>query len=266
MTNQEDQGLAPAVELSASIAASVETVWAMLTTATGFSEWMDGHVTFEPRAGSPFRAEFPAYRIVLSGKIVEVDPGARRLTLTWGIESGPDADVFPAGSSLVEFQVHPEGPACRIELRHTGLRSAEAAAQQEGGWRFQLSKLDLKTNRADLAAGLDRTLPSWIAAWNERDAEARMAALERCCSDGIAFRDEWTALSGTAMLGMHIGSCHHYMPGYTLEHTGDIRICRGEALVGWRATGPGGQPTEGFNHILADPDGRIHRVTGFQAG
>ena len=265
MTSSEDQAGTQAVELSAPIAASVDAVWGILTSATGFSEWMEGKVTFEPRAGSPFRAEFPAYGIVLGGKIVEVDPGARRLVLTWGIESGPDADVFPAGSSLVQLQVHPDGPASRIELRHTGLRSAEAAAQQEGGWRFQLSKLDLKANRADLAAGLDRTLPEWIAAWNERDPEARMSALARCCHDDIVFRDEWTSLSGTALLGMHIGNCHQYMPGYTLEHTGDIRICRGEALVGWRATGPGGQPIEGFNHIQADPDGKIRRVTGFQA-
>ncbi len=266
MTNSEGQTPAAAVELSTRIAASVNTVWGMIATAAGFSEWMEGDVTFEPRAGSPFRAEFPAFGIVLGGRIVEVDPAAGRLAVTWGIESGPDADVFPAGSSLVEIQVRPDGPACRIELRHTGLRSAEAAAQQEGGWRFQLSKLDLKANRAALAAGLDRTLPEWIAAWNERDAEARMAALGRCCHDDVAFRDEWAALSGTAMLGMHIGNCHHYMPGYTLEHTGDVRICRGEALVGWRATGPGGQPMEGFNHIRADPDGRIRRVTGFQAG
>lgn len=255
-----------AVELSVEISASAETVWEIFTSAEGFSNWWEGNVTFEPRAGSPFRAEFPAYGIVLGGKIVEVDPGARRVTLTWGVESGPDADVFPAGSSLVELQARPDGAACRVELRHTGLRSPEAAAQQEGGWRFQFSKLDLKANRADLAAGLARTLPRWLAAWNERDPDARLAALARCCHEDIVFRDEWTALSGTATLNMHIGNCHHYMPGYTLEHTGDIRICRGEALVGWRATGPGGQPMEGFNHIRADGDGKIRRVTGFQAG
>ena len=264
--NSKDHARDSAVELSTLIAAGADTVWGMITTATGFSEWMEGNVTFEPRAGSPFRAEFPAYGIVLGGKIVEVDRGARRLALTWGIESGPDADVYPAGSSLLQLHLRPDGPACRIELRHTGLRSAEAAAQQEGGWRFQLSKLDLKANRADLAAGLDRTLPEWLAAWNGQDPDARMAALSRCCHDDIVFRDEWTSLSGTDMLGVHIGNCHHYMPGYTLEHTGDIRICRGEALVGWRATGPGGQPIEGFNHMRADPDGRILGVTGFQAG
>lgn len=266
MTNSEDQARTPAVELSTRIAASADTVWGMIATAAGFSEWIEGNVSFEPRAESPFRAEFAAYGVVLGGKIVEVDPGARRLALTWGIESGPDADVFPAGSSLVELRVRPDGPGCRIALRHTGLRSAEAAARQESGWRFQLAKLDLKANRADLAAGLERTLPEWIAAWNEQDAELRMAALQRCCHEDVACGDEWAALSGTAELSAHIGSCHHYMPGYTLEHTGDVRICRGEALVGWRATGPGGQPMEGFNHIRADPDGKIRRVTGFQAG
>lgn len=264
MSNSEDQAPTPAVELSMRVAASAGTVWRMIATASGFSEWMEGRVSFEPRAGSGFRAEFAAFGIVLGGEIVELDPGARRLALTWGIESGPDAQVFPAGSSLVEFRVRPDGPACRIELRHTGLRSAEAAALQESGWRFQLGKLDLKANRADLAAGLDRTLPEWIAAWNERDPEMRMAALKRCCRDDVAFRDEWAALSGTAPLSAHIGSCHQYMPGYTLEHTGDVRICRGEALVGWRASGPGGEPTEGFNHLRADPDGTIRRVTGFR--
>ncbi len=266
MSVEQEGGGSGAVELSVEISASAETVWGIFTSAKGFSDWWEGQVTFEPRAGSRFRAEFPAYRIVLAGKIVTVDPATRRLALTWGVESGPDADVFPAGSSLVELQVRPGDAACRVELRHTGLRSPEAAAQQEGGWRFQFSKLDLKANRADLAAGLARTLPEWLAAWNERDPDARLAALEKCCHEDIVFRDEWTALSGRATLGMHIGNCHHYMPGYTLEHTGDQRICRGEALVGWRATGPGGQPVEGFNHIHADGDGRIRRVTGFQAG
>lgn len=266
MSGKQEGGRGGAVELSVEISASAETVWGIFTSAKGFSDWWEGQVTFEPRAGSRFRAEFPAYRIVLAGKIVTVDPATRRLALTWGVESGPDADVFPAGSSLVELQVRPGDAACRVELRHTGLRSPEAAAQQEGGWRFQFSKLDLKANRADLAAGLARTLPEWLAAWNERDPDARQAALANCCHEDIVFRDEWTALSGRATLSMHIGNCHHYMPGYTLEHTGDQRICRGEALVGWRATGPGGQPVEGFNHIHADPDGRIRRVTGFQAG
>jgi len=161
--------------------------------------------------------------------------------------------------------VNPAGSGCRVDLRHSGLPSAEAAREQEGGWHFQLSRLNLEANRIDLGAGLERTLPEWIAAWNDQDAETRLAALRRCCADDITFRDDWTGLTGIELLSMHIASCHHYMPGYSLEHTGDVRVCRGEALVGWRATGPGGG-SEGFNHIQADPDGTIRRVTGFQKG
>lgn len=253
------------VDLSFPIAASADTVWNILTDPMRFSAWMQGEVTFEPRPGSPFRASFPSFGIVMAGEIRAVDPDIRRLELTWGTESGPQAGEYPAGSSLLAFQVHPDGSAARLELRHTGLPSARAVKEQEGGWLFQLSRLDLAANRADLAAGLERTLPEWIAAWNEQDEERRMAALRRCCADDVTFRDDWTGLSGIGLLSMHIANCHQYMPGYTLEHTGDVRICRGEALVGWRSTGPGG-PGEGFNHIQADPDGTIRRVTGFQQG
>ena len=255
----------PKVELSYPLAASADTVWSILTDPARFSAWMQGEVTFETRPGSPFRAAFPNFGIVMAGEIRAIDSGARRLELTWGVQSGPQAGEYPAGSSLLSFEVRPDGASSRLELRHTGLPSARAAREQEGGWRFQLSRLDLAANRADLAAGLERTLPEWIAAWNEQDEEVRMAALRRCCADDITFRDDWTGLSGIGLLGMHIANCHQYMPGYTLEHTDDIRICRGEALVGWRATGPGG-PSEGFNHIQADPDGTIRRVTGFQQG
>lgn len=255
----------PGVEISHPIAASPGTVWDILTDPARFSAWMQGEVTFEARPGSPFRAAFPDFGIVMAGEIRSIDPDARRLDLTWGVESGPQAGEYPAGSSLLSLRVGAEGTGSRLELRHTGLPSVGAAREQEGGWRFQLSRLDLTANRADLAAGLERTLPEWVAAWNEQDEEKRTAALRRCCADDIAFRDDWTGLTGIGLLGMHIANCHRYMPGYALEHTGDVRICRGEALVGWRTTGPGG-PGEGFNHIQADPDGTIRRVTGFPQG
>lgn len=259
-----DQGT-PAVEISHPIAAGADTVWNILTDPARFSAWMQGDVTFDLRPGSPFRAVFANYGITMSGEIRTVDPVARCFVLTWGAESGPQADEYPAGSSLLSLRVHQDGAGSRLELRHSGLPSARAAQEQESGWYFQLSRLDLMANRTDLAAGLDRTLPEWIAAWNEQDEEERLAALRRSCADDITFRDDWTGLSGIGLLSMHIANCHRYMPGYALEHTGDVRICRGEALVGWRATGPGGA-SEGFNHVQADPDGTIRRVTGFQQG
>lgn len=255
---------APSTEVSREIAASPATLWSIVTDQARFSAWMEGDIAFEPRPDSPFRAEFPNHHIVIGGEIRSVDPDARRLELTWGIESGPQADDYPAGSSLVEIRVQPEGTGSRVDLRHTGLPSKEAARQQEGGWRFQLSRLDLVANRIDLGAGLERTLPRWVAAWNATDPEERIGILGRICDRNVEFRDDWTAIRGVDPLNAHIGNCHRYMPGYSLEHTGDIRICRGEALAGWRATGPGGKPMEGRNHIRAEPDGTIRRVTGFR--
>ena len=251
------------VRVSFRIAARPATIWSIVSDPARFSAWMEGDVSFDPRAGGPFRAGFPEHGIVIAGEIRSIDAGARRLALTWGIESGPEEAEHPAGSSLVEIRVDADGPGSRVELLHAGLPSEQAARRQKGGWRFQLSRLDLMANRIDLRAGLGRTLPRWVAAWNERDPDRRLAILRRACDEKVEFRDEWTAVRGVELLGVHIGNCHRYMPGYELEHTGDLRICRGEALVGWRAAGPEGGPVEGLDHVRADPDGTIRGVTGF---
>lgn len=255
----------PLVDLSRDIEASPDTVWEILTTPELFSRWMDGAITFEPAVGSAFRAEFAMFQTVITGEIVALDAESRHMGVTWGVESGPQAPDFPAGASLVEFTVRAADHGCTVELRHSRLPSEELAQQHSAGWGFHLSKMALQANRTDLAAGLDRTLAGWFSAWNDQDAESRMATLADCCAEDVRFRDEWTDASGTELLNVHIGNCFMYMPGWKLEQTGDVRICRGEAIVGWKAVGPGGADMEGYNHVRADADGTIRRVTGFTA-
>ena len=185
--------------------------------------------------------------------------------LTWGVESGAHAELFPAGSSLVEFRVKDAEGGCTVEVRHSQLPSEEAARQQQDGWTFHLSRMALRANRADLEVGLERTMAGWFAAWNEQDRDARLEALRSCCAEDVEFSDDWTTAAGIDLLSLHISNCFMYMPGWTLEPTGDVRICRGEALVGWRGIGQGDASMEGFNHVTADPDGTIRRVAGFQA-
>ena len=255
----------PLVDLSLDIEASPQTVWGILTTPELFSMWMDGKVEFEARTGSPFRAEFPNIQTVIAGEVVTLDADARHLGLTWGMESGPQADAFPAACSLVEFRVHEADVGCRVELRHSKLPSAEVAQANEGGWRFHLSRMALYANRADLEAGLERTLAGWFSAWSEPDEATRLETLKSCCADEIEFRDDWTVAGGIEALNQHISMCFMFMPGWRLESTGDVRICRGEALVGWRSVGPDGAAIEGFNHVVAARDGTLRRVAGFQA-
>jgi len=254
----------PLVDLSVDIDASPETVWRILSTPDGFSAWMDGEVEFEPRAGSPFKAAFPQFQTVIVGEVVTMDADARHLEVTWGVSTGPQADDFPAERSLVGFRVLDRDGGCVVHLTHSRLPSDDLAAQHEAGWRFHLGRMQLRANRSDLAPGLERTLPDWFAAWNDPDPESRLRALERCCAPDVEFSDEWALASGIELLSTHIGNCHHYMPGWRIEPTGDVRICRGRALVGWRSNGPDGE-VEGHNHVTADHDGTIRRVEGFPA-
>ena len=178
---------------------------------------------------------------------------------------GPQSDAFPAACSLVEFRVHEADVGCRVELRHSKLPSAEVAQANEGGWRFHLSRMALYANRTDLEAGLERTLEGWFSAWSEPDEATRLETLKSCCADEIEFRDDWTVAGGIEALNQHISMCFMFMPGWRLESTGDVRICRGQALVGWRSVGPDGTAIEGFNHVVAARDGTLRRVAGFQA-
>ena len=140
------------------------------------------------------------------------------------------------------------------------------AQEHQGGWGFHLGRMALFANRADLQRGLERTLPGWFAAWSEPDDAARLETLRRCCAEDVEFRDDWTVASGIESLSLHISMCFRFMPGWKLEPSGDVRVCRGEALVGWRSVGPDGAVLEGFNHVRATPDGTLKRVAGFQAG
>ena len=124
----------------------------------------------------------------------------------------------------------------------------------------------LYANRADLEADLERTLTGWFSAWNEPDDATRLGTRQAFCADEIEFRDDWTVAGGIELLNQHISMCLMLMPGSRLEPTGEVRICRGEALAGWCRLGPNGAELTGFNHVSAARDGTLRRVTGFPAG
>lgn len=263
--NQASDSAPPEVALSIHIEASPDTVWDILSVPERYSAWMGGQVTFETRVGSPYRALFPQYQLVLAGEVLAFDDLGRRFVLSWGIESGPQAETMPAASSRVEFRVADGQGGAHVEVRHSGFLSARTAREHEEGWRFHLGRLALSANRIDLAAGLARALPAWWSAWNEPDEAARLQSLRACCAPDLEFRDDWAVLRGIERLSLHIANCHRYMPGWRIEPTGDVRVCRGEALVGWRSSARGQGAQEGFNHVRADYDGTLRRVAGFQA-
>lgn len=252
------------VERSIAIEARPRTVWAILSQPDRFSRWMDGTAAFEGRAGSPFRVDYPNFGVVKAGEIAAFDAESMHMATTWGSEAGPQVETVPAGSTLVEFRIRETADGCEVHLRHSGFASDAPAAEHDAGWRFHLGRLELMANRADLFAGLERTLKRWFEAWNETDPDRCLAALRECCFEDVEFRDEWAVARDVENLALHIANCHRFMPGWQIEATDKPRVCRGEALAGWRSTGPTGT-VEGHNHIRAAHDGRMRRVAGFSS-
>ncbi|MFV1987090.1 MAG: SRPBCC domain-containing protein [Gemmatimonadota bacterium] len=253
------------VDLSKKIDAHVETVWAIVSTPEGFGAWMGGQVTFSPEPGSPFEAAFPQFQTVIKGEVLEIEPGTHRIVLSWGVESGPQADTLPPGSSRLEVSCEAEGDGTIARIVHGELPTREEAEGHEAGWRFHLSRLALQANRQDLSKNLGPSIDAWFAAWNETDSEARAALLASCCSEDVTFRDEYAEASGRELLSAHIGNTQMFMPGFSIAAAGPAVVCRGEALVPWTGSGPGAMAVSGTNHVSARPDGTITRVTGFYA-
>jgi uncharacterized protein YndB with AHSA1/START domain len=253
------------IDLSKQIDAHVDTVWGIVSTPEGFGAWMGGQVSFDTAIGSPFEANFPQFQTVIRGEVLEFDAAAHRFVLTWGVEAGPQAETLPAGSSRLELSFESEGLGTIARIVHSDLPTAGEAEGHEAGWKFHLSRLSLQANRQDLSTNLGPSVDAWFAAWNETDADARAALLAQSCAEDVTFRDEYTESSGRDLLAMHIGNSQHFMPGFSIRAAGPIIVCRGEAMVPWEATGPGGMALAGTNHIVALADGTITRVTGFQA-
>lgn len=251
------------VDLTRRIDARVDTVWGIVSTPEGFGAWMGGQVSFSPEPGSAFEANFPQFQTVIRGEVLEFDPDAHRMALSWGAAEGPQAATFPVGSSRLELSFTPDENGTLARVLHTSLPSAQEAEGHEAGWRFHLSRLSLQANRQDLAETLGESIDAWFGAWNEDDADARDALLRSCCAEDVEFRDEYADAKGRDLLSKHIGNTRQFMPGFSIAATGPAVVCRGEALVPWTSTGPDGSSFAGTNHIAARPDGTITRVTGF---
>lgn len=261
-------------EHSVLIAARIETVWGIVSDPDRFGDWLQGRAAFAPEPGSDFEIDFPQFETRIRGEVLEYEPERHRFVVSWGVASGPQAATLPIGSSKVELWLVSEEGGTRAHVRHSALPSEKEARDHEAGWRFHLSRLSLFANRADLEASLGPALAAFYGAWNEPDPEARTGLLARCCAPDVTYRDEYASLEGRDLLGLHMGNTQRFIPGWRIERTGEPRICRGEALVDWRAGGEtlerpaGGETLErrtgGTHHLVVDPDGTLRRITAFE--
>lgn len=118
------------------IAASIEVVWAHLTTAAGLVRWIGPDATADPVPGGPLRWTHPNGATVV-GRFVELD-APRRLVFTYGWDDGR-MGVGPE-STTVEIDLSEQAGATVLRLVHHGLPPA-AVEDHERGWAYFLGVL-----------------------------------------------------------------------------------------------------------------------------
>jgi len=97
--------------------------------------WLGRYILLEPRIGGALRIDFNG-RDVVVGNYVDVIP-CERVTLTWGWQ---DSDVFPPGSSTVEFRLQPQGSGTLLVLTHSGIPAAKLPTHGQG-WTYYTERL-----------------------------------------------------------------------------------------------------------------------------
>ena len=251
------------VRLTRRIDARPETVFCLIADPAGMSAWLEGEAEFQPEAGSPFTLRFPQYQMVIAGSVVEVDP-PRKMVLTWGVAEGQNSEWFAPGASTLSMELEPDGNGTLIHLVHSDLPIEAVMEEHEGGWRYHITRLQVRANRMDLAERLPETWDTWYQAWAEPEPTRRKELLEKCCASDFTYADDYTTLEGLDMLSLHIANCLKFMPGMTVTQAGPAVVCRGQVLVPWRSAGAEGMPTfAGQMYARVALDGRLQEATSF---
>jgi uncharacterized protein YndB with AHSA1/START domain len=126
--------------------ASPELVFSFLAERDKILRWMGLTLEIDPKPGGIFRLD-PNGREVIRGQYLEVIP-CRRIVFTWGWEEG-DVRV-PAGSTIVEIDLIPEGAGTLLRLSHRNLPTeGDVRSKHEFGWSHHLSRLKIVAEGGD---------------------------------------------------------------------------------------------------------------------
>jgi uncharacterized protein YndB with AHSA1/START domain len=111
----------------------IANVWSALTELKQMKQWYFDISAFEPKVGFEFRFTGQNEgRIFLHiCKITEIVPG-RKISYSWRYENHP-------GSSIVTFELFPEGEKTKLRLTHEGIETFPATgdfarSNFEMGW------------------------------------------------------------------------------------------------------------------------------------
>src|SRR4051812_9749940 len=103
----------------------------------------------------------------------------------------------------------------------------------------------------------------YLAAWNERDADARSALVQRAFADDATYVDAHRSGAGHDGLDAMIATAQDELPGHRLEPNGDVDAHNDRVRFSWTLIGPDGAIAIGRDFAIVGDDGRLRDVTGF---
>jgi uncharacterized protein YndB with AHSA1/START domain len=118
------------------INAPPQVVYAFLTEPAKMTAWIGTEVELDPRPGGVFHL-VPNLVDVIAGEFVEAVPYSK-VSFTWGFEG--EGHAVPAGSTVVDITLEPEGAGTRLRLTHRNL-TGEARDQHDAGWDHYLARI-----------------------------------------------------------------------------------------------------------------------------
>jgi hypothetical protein len=110
----------------------------------------------------------------------------------------------------------------------------------------------------------DELAQRYIDTWNETDADARRAAVDRLYAEDARYIDPLAAAEGREAIAAMIGAVQQQFPGFVFRLAGPVDGHHNQARFGWEL-GPAGAeaPIVGFDVAVSDDSGRIQTVLGF---
>lgn len=126
---------AEAIRVERRIAAPPSAVYRYLTESALWARWQGASAEIEPSPGGRFAVRMAEGQVV-EGRVLAVEPDAR-LVVSWGWQGHPR---MPPGTTVVEFELIPDGAGTIVRLTHSGLPAEDVAIHREG-WAVFLPRL-----------------------------------------------------------------------------------------------------------------------------
>jgi uncharacterized protein YndB with AHSA1/START domain len=126
------------------IAASPATVFSFFSDVTRWLRWQGLEAEIELEPGGTFRMNVRGDGFA-SGSFLEVVPN-RRVIFTWGWED--ESLGVPAGSTVVEIELEPDGNGTLLRLRHRDLPPSAVEAHRLG-WEHYTGRLGVVAEGGD---------------------------------------------------------------------------------------------------------------------